>query len=98
MIQFFQQPLRLLQVFRVKSFGEPVVDLRQQLSGFCSPALLLPQASEARGGTEFERLRTQFAGRVNCLLKTGLGFVLGLGARGRGSATLDFGPGTLDCL
>src|SRR5262245_38593046 len=69
MIQFFQQRLGLLKISRVKPFGEPLVDLRQQLPGFCSPALLLPQASEARGGTEFERLRTQFAGGLNCFEK-----------------------------
>ena len=40
MIQFFQQRFRLLQVFCVKAFGEPAVDLHQQLSGFFPLALL----------------------------------------------------------
>ena len=47
MIQFLNQRLHLLQVFRVKAFGEPVVDLRQHLPGFGVLALTLPQAREA---------------------------------------------------
>jgi hypothetical protein len=45
-----QQRLGLLQVGRVKAFGEPAVDRRQQRMGFALLTLLLPQASEAHGG------------------------------------------------
>ena len=31
MAQFFNQHLRLLQVFGIKPFGEPVIHIRQQL-------------------------------------------------------------------
>jgi len=45
----FQQRLRLLQICRVKSFGEPIVDFRQQLPRFGGFVLLLPQATAAHG-------------------------------------------------
>ena len=35
MVQFFDQCLRLLQVFRVKPFGEPVVDRDNVLRAAC---------------------------------------------------------------
>ena len=43
--QRVQQRLGLLQVGRVKSFGEPLVDRRKEVIGFLAFALLLPQAS-----------------------------------------------------
>jgi hypothetical protein len=43
MTQFFQQRLRLLQIFRVKSFGEPAIDLGQQIVSLFLLALLSPQ-------------------------------------------------------
>jgi len=45
--QFFQERFRLLQVFRVKPFREPVVDFRQQLVIFLLLALLLPETGKA---------------------------------------------------
>jgi len=45
MTQFFQQRFRLLQVFGIKAFGEPAVDLGQQLPGF----VLLANTSAAKG-------------------------------------------------
>ena len=47
MTQFLDQRLRLLQVFRVKALGEPVVNLRQELVRFGFFALRLPQTSKA---------------------------------------------------
>jgi hypothetical protein len=41
--QFFQQHLGLLQVFGVKPFGKPIVNLGQHLPSFFSFTLLLPQ-------------------------------------------------------
>ena len=45
--QVVKKCLRLLQVFRIKPFSEPVVNLRQHLSGFVLLALLLPQTRKA---------------------------------------------------
>ena len=42
MTQFLEQHLRFLQVRRIKSLGEPAVDLCQHLLGFGLLALLLP--------------------------------------------------------
>jgi hypothetical protein len=47
--QLFQQHLGLLQVDGVKALGEPVVDWRQELSGFGPLALLLPQPAQTHG-------------------------------------------------
>jgi hypothetical protein len=41
--QFFQQPLGLLQVFGVKAFGEPAVNIGEHLPRFVLLALPLPQ-------------------------------------------------------
>jgi len=48
--QLFQQRSGVLQVHRVKPLSEPVVDRCQQVVGFLSLALLLPEATEAHGG------------------------------------------------
>src|SRR5206468_12923322 len=78
--QFFQQRFGLLQVFGVKPLGEPVVYLRQHLSGFCLLALLLPQTSQTHRCPQFQRLRLLPAGNLNGLQKTLLGLCLRLGA------------------
>ena len=44
MVQFFDQCLRLLQVFRIKPFGEPVVDLGQRIG--CCLVLALDSAGQ----------------------------------------------------
>ena len=46
-----QQRLRLLQIFRLKPFGEPVVDLRQHLLGFLLFPLSQPQPAQTHHGT-----------------------------------------------
>jgi CBS-domain-containing membrane protein len=60
--QRLQQGLGLLQVSRVKALGEPAVDRRQQLVGISTLALLLPEATEAHGGPQFQRFRLPAAG------------------------------------
>ena len=40
----------------VEAFGEPVIDRRKQLVTLVTPALIAPQADEARRGPQFERL------------------------------------------
>src|SRR5262249_11856877 len=60
--QLFEQCFGLLQVGRVKPFGEPAVDRREQLVGHGPLALLLPQARQARGGTQLPGLGLLAAG------------------------------------
>ena len=49
--QRVQQRLRLLQVGGVKALGEPVVDRCQEVMGFLTLLLLLPESSQARSGS-----------------------------------------------
>ena len=50
--QHLQQCLGLLQIGGVKALGEPGVDRCQQLTGFDALALLLPQPTQAHGGSQ----------------------------------------------
>jgi hypothetical protein len=47
-----------LQVFGVEAFGEPTVDLRQQLPGFGFLVPLLLQVPQAQYRLQLERLRS----------------------------------------
>src|SRR4029453_10682434 len=51
-----EPPPGLLQVRRLKPFGEPAVDRGQYLLGVVSLALLLPQPREARRRAQLQRL------------------------------------------
>jgi hypothetical protein len=73
MAQYFNQSLGLLQVFRVKPFGEPAVDLRQPLSRFGMLALGLPQPRQTHHGAQFERLGLLLPGDLNGFEETGFG-------------------------
>jgi len=46
--QLVQKRSGLPEIDRVKAFGEPAVDLRQELAGFGALALLLPQPAQAQ--------------------------------------------------
>jgi len=80
-----------------QSFGEPVVDLRQRCRAFCSPALLLPQASEARGGTSSNDFALSSRAVSIACLKQASASSWGWGARvgGRRLWTLDLGLWTV---
>src|SRR5713101_7354354 len=67
--QLLQQHFRLLQVFGVKPFGEPAVDLRQYLPGFFLLPLLLPQPAQAHHRPQLQRLRPLPAGNLARLPK-----------------------------
>src|SRR5262245_4838793 len=71
-----KQRLGLLQVGGIKAFGEPAIALLQQRAGFDALVLALPQARQAHGGAEFERLRLLPTSHVEGVLKACLGFVL----------------------
>jgi hypothetical protein len=47
--QVLQQRFGLLEVGRVKPFGEPIIDRGEQLPRFSALTLLLPQATQAHG-------------------------------------------------
>src|SRR2546422_7366399 len=81
--QFFQQCLGLLQVFGIKPFGEPAVDLGQQLAGFVLLVLTPPQSTQTHHRSQLQRLGTLVARNLDGLEKTRFGFFF------------NFGPGTL---
>ena len=90
MTQFFQQRLRLLQVFRVKPLSEPAVNLRQHLSGIVLLPLLLPQSGQAHRRPQLQRLRALVASNLDGFEKTLLGFCLGVRDEGLGIGNFGF--------
>jgi hypothetical protein len=77
--QLLQQRLGLLQVSSVKAFGEPAVDGRQQRVGRSALALALPQARQAHGRPQLQRLRLLAASDVESLTETRLSLCMKLG-------------------
>src|SRR6516165_7211428 len=69
--QRVQQRLRLVQVRGVKALGEPMVDWREQVIGFLAFALLLPEARQAGGSTEFPGFRLLILGYTDGLMEAG---------------------------
>src|SRR5262245_66610951 len=67
--QRFKQGLGLLEVGRVKAFGEPVIHRGKQVMGFLAFPLLLPESSQARSSTEFERFGLLAASHVQSPLQ-----------------------------
>src|SRR5262245_8997966 len=67
--QLIEQCPGLLQVGGVKPFGEPVVDLGQELAGFSALVLLLPQATQAQRRPQLQRLCLLAAGNSEGLVK-----------------------------
>src|SRR5262245_60388704 len=70
----FEERLRVLQVGRIESLGEPAVDLCQHSARFVHLAPLLWKASQTHHGSEFERLRALAARDVDGVAKASLGF------------------------
>jgi hypothetical protein len=54
--QLFEQCLRLFQIERVESLGEPAVDRREKLASFLPLALIAPETGHAHCGAEFPGL------------------------------------------
>lgn len=71
-----QQRFGILQIRRVKSFGEPMVDRCQEVMGFVAFALLVPESSEAGGSTEFPGLCLLVLGYRNGMVKASFRFNL----------------------
>src|SRR5262249_17473556 len=72
--QCLQQCLCLLQISGVKPLGEPGIDWCQEVMGFLAFPLLLPESSQAGGGTEFPGFRLLALGYRYGLLVAGFGF------------------------
>src|SRR6185503_857258 len=70
-LQRLHECLRLLQIRRVKAFGEPTGDRPQQLAGFGALALLLPQVAQTGGRAQLPRLGLLAAGDREGLLEAG---------------------------
>jgi hypothetical protein len=51
--QLVQQRLRIFQIGRVETFGEPAVDWSEKVAGFGAPALITPKSGEAARGAQF---------------------------------------------
>src|SRR5215471_15534331 len=71
--QHVKQRPGLLQISGIKPFGEPAMDLRQQLQRLRPLALALPQARQTHGGAQFEGFGLLATGHFESLLKTRLG-------------------------
>src|SRR5262245_15292852 len=71
-----KQRLGLLEVGGIKAFGEPVIDLLQQCTGFDALTLALPQACQAHSSAEFEGFCLLLTCHVESVLKAHLGVVL----------------------
>ena len=78
MTQFLNQRLRLLQILRIKPFGKPSVNLRQQFVSFFLLPLLLPQAREAGGRSQLPGLGLLMLGDGDGLEETLLRLCLGV--------------------
>src|SRR5712691_948222 len=69
--QLLQQHPSLLEIGGVKALREPAIDRCQEVSGFGVLTLLLPEATEAHGGPQFQGLGLLAAGHVQGLLQPG---------------------------
>ncbi len=54
--QLIQQRLRVLQVRRIETFGEPIVDRTEQITGLRALALVAPEPGEAGRCSQLEEL------------------------------------------
>src|SRR5712691_8956848 len=71
--QFVEQCLSLLEIGGVKPLGEPAVDRCQELVGFGTLTLLLPQTDQAHGGSQLPGFGLLAAGNGEGLLEAGFG-------------------------
>src|SRR4029077_3482701 len=67
--ELVQQRLRLFQIARVESFGEPTIDRSEKLASFVPLTLVVPEPRHAHGGAEFPRFRLLSARYSECTLE-----------------------------
>ena len=79
--EFVQQSLLRLQIGGAKSFGEPLINRRQQIARLADAVAVAQQAGEARGSTQLPRVRPLPARPVERLPKVILGRRRGSRAR-----------------
>src|SRR6516162_5546903 len=53
--QLVEQRLRLLEIRRVETLGEPAIDRSEDVMGFAATALVATQPGEAHGGAQFPK-------------------------------------------
>src|SRR4029453_9881067 len=71
--ELLQQRLGFLEVYGVQPLAEPGIDLWQELACSIALPLLLPEATQAHGGSEFPGLRLLLARTLKSLTETGFG-------------------------
>src|SRR5262249_24125318 len=71
--EFCQQSLGFLQVFRVKPFGEPAVNLGQPMTGLLLLGLSLPQPTQTHHRSQLQGLGSLAAGNLNGFEETRFG-------------------------
>src|SRR5262249_20190323 len=67
--RLFQQPLRILEVRRIETLGEPTIDRREEAYGFGVFALIAPETCEAGRSTQLEKPCRLRATNRNCTLE-----------------------------
>src|SRR5262245_20014393 len=93
--QFLQQRFGLLQVFGVKTYGEPAIELSQYRAGFCSLPLLVPQPAQTHPRAELQGFCSLLLSDLDGLVKAHFGLRLGSGNQVLGIRVrlLSTGPG-----
>ena len=80
--ELFKEHPSIFQVYRIESFGEPVVNLRQHVACFVVLALLLPQPRQAHHGAEFEGFGLLLLSDVDGFQEAGFGLCFRIWALG----------------
>ena len=65
--ELLQQRPGFLEVYGVQPLAEPGIDLWQELAGGIALSLLLPEATQAHGGSQFQGLRLLLASSLKGL-------------------------------
>ena len=98
--ELFQQRLGFLQIFRIKPFREPAVNLGQRVTCFVVLALLLPQSRSGSSRPGVPTISPPDCAQPRSLSENRLRLRLVIVGWGRvggwGFSTFDFGPLTLD--
>src|SRR5262245_19848899 len=68
-MQFLEQRLDLDEIGRVKAFGEPAINWREEIAGLTALALVAPEPGQAAGGAEFPQLGALTAGDRHALVE-----------------------------
>ena len=67
-----EQGLRILQIARAESLGEPIVDGNKKITGLLPLALIVPEPRKARGGAQLIGLCSLTSRGTHCLFESAL--------------------------